>query len=173
MFNQLPYDTLAKRIAGINEPFLQEKFANIFRDISNETSVENVQQIDIQNDLCNIFLISPKGISEKYRPVPPTYFFYNIQALLILGDERFYMLIHLGNDPIITNHTFNQTIASMRLATDEFVKISSGRFTNKATNIIISAEEDEFDTKYILLTNSEWLLNANEIFSFSRNFFNI
>lgn len=173
MYNKFPYDDLAKKIGQITKPYSIEKFDSIFRDISNETKVEKIQQIDIQNDLSDVYLISPKEINEKYHPIPPAYFFYKIQAILILGEKRFYMLIHCGKDPMITNHTFNQTVAGMRTVPSEYLNISPGRFIDNASGNIISAEEDEFDIRYILLTNSEWLLEANEIFNFSRGFFTI
>lgn len=173
MLNKLPYDDIAKQIAGITPPYSLDIFECIFLDISNDTKTQRVQQIDIQHDLCDVYLISPKGINEKYLPVPPAYFFYKIQALLILGEKRFYMLIHCGKDPVITNHTFNQTVAGMRTATNEYINISPGRYINIASTNLISAEEDEFDVRYILITNSEWLLDSNEIFNFSRNFFTI
>lgn len=173
MFNKFPYDNLAQRLAAISNPYSREKFESIFRDISSETKIERVQQINIQNDMCDVYLISPKEINQKYQPVPPAYFFYKIQAVLILGEKRFYMMIHCGNDPVITPHTFNQTIAGLRVASLEYSRISSGRFLNNSTNNFISAEEDEFDKNYILVTNSEWLMNADEIFNFARNFFTI
>ena len=173
MFKTFPYDDIAKKIASVSIPYSLDKFENIFRDISSETEIQRVQQIDIQYDLCDVYIISPKEINEKYLPVPPAYFFYKIQSLLILGETRFYMLIHCGNDPIITNHTFNQTVANLRTAPLEYRNISPGRFQSFRTSNFISAEEDEFDVRYILLTNSEWLLESNEIFNFSRNFFSM
>ncbi len=173
MFKTFPYDDIAKKIASETVPYSLDKFGNIFKDISSETEIQRVRQIDIQHDLCNVYLISPKEINEKYLAVPPAYFFYKIQSLLILGEKRFYMLIHCGKDPIITNHTFNQTVTSMRTSPREYRHISPGRFQSVRTGNFISAEEDEFDTRYILLTNSEWLLESNEIFNFSRNIFSI
>jgi hypothetical protein len=173
MFKTFPYDDIAKKIASVTIPYSLDKFENIFTDISSETEIQRVHQIDIQHDLCDVYLFSPKEINEKYLPVPPAYFFYKIQSLLILGEKRFYMLIHCGKDPIITNHTFNQTVASMRTSPIEYRNISSGRFQSVRTGNFISAEGDEFDIRYILLTNSEWLLKSNEIFNFSRNFFSL
>ena len=171
--HNFPYDNLAKRIGQIAKPYSIDKFESIFRDISSETKMEKIQQMDIQNDLCDIYLISPKEINQKYHPVPPAYFFYKIQALLIRGEKRFYILIHLGNDGILTNHTFNQAVAGMRTSPAAYRNVSPGRFIDNASGNIISAEEDEFDIRYILVTNSEWLLEANEIFNFSRDFFTI
>jgi hypothetical protein len=173
MFNQFPYDTLAKKLSGLKMPFTSEKFESVFRDISSETEIVRVQQIDIQNDLCNVFRISPKEVNTIYHPLPPAYLFYKIQAILIMGERRFYMMIHCGNDSIITPHTFNQTISGLRNSQSEFSFISSGRFQNRLTNNLVSAEEDEFNKNYILVTNSEWLMNSDDIFNFSRNFFTI
>lgn len=173
MYTNFPYDNLAKQIAKITFPFSLEKFKSIFLDISSDAKIQNVQQIDIQHELSNVYLITPKTINEKYLPVPPAVFFYKIQALLILRENQFFMLIHCGNDPVITNHTFNQTVSDMRTSTYEYRNISPGRYNNIVSGNLISAEEDEFDIKYILLTNSAWLLDSNEIFNFSRDFFTI
>jgi hypothetical protein len=173
MYNKFPYDDLAKKIGRISSPFSLNKVENIFKDISSDCKIEKFQQIDIQHVLCDVNLISPKGINEKYLPVPPAYFFYKIQALLISGDNFFYTMIHCGKDPLITNHTFNQTISGMRTESHEYRNLSPGRYLDLISDNFISAEEDEFDVRYILITNSEWLLNSNEIFNYSRNFFTL
>ena len=174
MFYQFPYDTLAKRVISLNYPYSLEQFQDIFLDISSATSVQKISRnLDIQNDMCNLYLLSPKNINEKYLPVPPAYFFYRVQALLILGQRNFYLMFHCGNDNIITPHTFNQTIADFQNSPFEFLKLSAGRFMNQANYNLFSAEEDEFETNYFLITNSEWLLNSDEIFNFSRGLITI
>jgi hypothetical protein len=173
MYNSFPYDNFAKRIAEITLPYNLEKFEIIFKDISSETIIESVNKINIQNDFTDVFLITPREINEKFLPVPPAYFFYKVQIVLILGVDYFYLLFHCGTDDIITDHTFNQNIKSMRHSPTEYRHLSPGRFSNNNTGTIFSAEEDEFDVKYLLLTNSEWLLNTNEIFSFSRDLMTI
>lgn len=169
MYNPYPYDNFAKRIAEITLPYDLEKFKLIFQDISSETIFKTANKINIQNDFLDVFLINPHEINEKFLPVPPAYFFYKVQTVLILGVEYFYLLFHCGKDPIITDHTFYQNIESIRLSPTEFKHLGPGRFSNNITGTIFSAEEDEFDAKYLLLTNSEWLLNTNEIFCYSRD----
>lgn len=173
MYNSFPYDNFAKRIAEITLPFNLEKFEMIFQDISSETIIKPVNKINIQNDFLDVFLITPREINEKFLPVPPAYFFYKVQIALILGVEYFYLLFHCGTDPIITEYTFHQNIKSMRLSPTECKQLGPGRFSNNNSGTIFSAEEDEFGVKYLLLTNSEWLLNTNEIFRFSRDLLTI
>ena len=173
MYNFFPYDNFAKRIAEITLPFNLEKFEIIFQDISSETIIKPVNKINIQNDFLDVFLITPREINEKFLPVPPAYFFYKVQIALILGVEYFYLLFHCGTDPIITDHTFYQNVNSMRHSPTEYRHLGPGRFVNNNTGTIFSAEEDEIDVKYLLLTNSEWLLNTNEIFCFTRDLLTI
>ena len=173
MYNQFPYDNISKQIAKITTPYSRDKFESIFQNISYDTNIQRVGQIDIQFELCDVYLISPSGVNQKYHPLPPAYLSYRIQAVLIPGNRRFYMLIHCGNDFVITNHTFNQTIAGMRTSPAEYRNIGPGRFIDNVTGNIISGEEDEFDIKRIIITNDEWLLNSDHIFVFSRNFFTV
>lgn len=173
MFHRFPYDDIAKQLAGIVAPYSVDKFEGFFQSVSNETTTQHLQQIDIQFDLYDVFLISPKEINEEYRSVPPAYFFYRIQAVLLAGRDRFYLMVHCGKDRLITNHTFNQNIDFMKNSPSDFRKLGPGRYANISSGNFVSAEEDEFDMRYILLTNSDWLLQSNEIFNFSRNFFTI
>ena len=173
MHSKFPYDELAKKIGRLSSPFSLNKVENIFKDISSDCKIENLQRISIQHILSDVSLISPKEINEKYLPLPPAYFFYKIQAVLISSDEHFYAMIHCGKDPMITNHTFNQTIAGLRMAPHEYRNLSPGRYLDLVSDNLISAEEDEFDIRYILITTSEWMLNSNEIFNYSRTFFTL
>jgi hypothetical protein len=168
-----PYDNLAQRISGITLPFRFSKFESIFLDISRDTKIEKIQKMDIQNDLCDVYRISPKGLNKQFISLPPAHFLYKIQVLLILGEKHFYLMIHCGNEGVLTPHTFNTTIAEMRISNKDYSLISSGRFLNKKSNNFVSAEEDEFGKNYIVVTNSEWLMNADETFSFCRNLFTI
>ncbi len=82
-------------------------------------------------------------------------------------------MIHCGKDQVITNHTVNQNISGIRKETDKYRYLSPGRYLDNLSGNIISVEEDELDMKYILITNSEWLLDSDEIFNFSKNNFTL
>jgi hypothetical protein len=167
-----PFDDIAKKVAMVNSPYLLSNFESIFLEISTETAIEKIpQKIDIQNEICDIYRITTDKINQQYLPIPPAYFYYRIQAVLLLSQNRFYILIHCGHDPILTAHTFNQNIAGLRTSIYDYTKISSGRFIDNSTGNFISAEEDEFSNNYFLITNSEWLLNSDEIFNLARNYF--
>ncbi len=173
MYHKFPYDDIAKQLSGIVAPYSLDKFEGFFKGISSETTTQRINQIDIQSDLCDVFLISPREINEEYRSVPPAYFFYRIQAVLIAGRDRFYLMVHCGKDHLITNHTFAQNIDYMKNLPLEFRKLGPGRYVKTSSGNFVSAEEDEFNIRYILLTNSDWLLQSNEIFNYSRNFFTL
>jgi hypothetical protein len=168
-----PYDNIAMRIAEIKQPYTFEKFKQIFIDISEETIIYSEEKVNIQFEDYEVHTFTPVEINEKYLPVPPVYFFYKVEAILLVNEDNFYLLFHCGFDSILTEHTTQQNIDLLLSSPNEIFHSSKGRFIHKESRVIISAEEDENDVKYFLLTNSEWLLNYNDLFLYTREKFSL
>jgi hypothetical protein len=169
-----PYDNIALRIAQIEKPFTFEKFKQIFCDISNQVNIDRDADVNIQLENYKVYTLTPfpSEISKKYLPIPPVYFYYEVEAVLLVSEDNFYFLFHCGFDSLLTEHTFQRNIDILMSLPNEIAHVSKGRFIHKKTKNIISAEEDENDVNYLLLTNSEWLLNYNDVFLFTRDKFN-
>ncbi len=161
-----PYTDLSLDLSYLKTPFEVQIIESIFQKYFATVFLIENQQIDIQFNSTDSYLITASNM----KNISPLDIFTlpSTRATLLISGTLFYLLISLGN-----SHVIGSSIAGfLKKDIETFSKIGGGRFANTFSKNILSLEEDEFGRYYILLSNRADLLSIDELFNFSRQILN-
>jgi hypothetical protein len=167
MSTQIPvYTDLALYLSYLEAPFDLIKVEKLFNRYFENIKTSNLEPVSLNSEICNASMIKSDGL--KNHTVIDNITPSSSKAVLYNSNNTLYFLINIGESHIVGSSIINY----LKNEIVRFVKISPGRFINNLTKIIISLEEDEFGTYFLLVSNNQSLITMDELFNFSREIIN-